>query len=233
VDAKASCNTRRTKGRKTSRDCGRGLLEASKSWFWMGMHGMLQPRFGRWRSGVLVAGLWAGLWLVSCCAADGGALAQTAALDPAARTATGLPLPRFASLKVERVNLRQGPGTDYPTAWVFQRSGLPVEILREHEGWRQIRDADGTTGWVQGAALSGRRSAVVAPWDKTAASAPQPNAVRSDADDAAGAVAFAEANVVAAITSCDGRWCRIAIGDIRGFIEQAKLWGVYPGEVIK
>ena len=186
----------------------------------------------RWRS---ICALVVSLWLL-----PSAGLPLAFANDLGTRGATGLALPRFASLKVDRVNLRQGPGTDYPTAWVFRRAGWPVEILREFEGWRQIRDAEGATGWVQGAALSGRRTALVAPWDgkssgdsKAAAATPQPHPLRGDARDDAGAVAFVEANVMAAITSCDGRWCRVAVGDIRGFIEQARLWGVYPGEAIK
>ena len=73
----------------------------------------------------------------------------SAAETDAQRGTSGLALPRFVSLKVDRVNLRQGPGTDYPTAWVYHRAGLPVEILKEFEGWRQIRDADGAVGWVR------------------------------------------------------------------------------------
>ena len=155
------------------------------------------------------------------------------AAEPAPRTQTGLPLPRFASLKVDRVNLRQGPGTDYPVAWVFRRAGLPVEILREFEGWRQVRDAEGATGWVQGAALSGRRTVVVTPWDVKPASQPPPVPMQAEAREGAAAVALIEPNVVAAIVTCDGRWCRISVDDVRGYIAQAKLWGVYPGEAIK
>ena len=56
---------------------------------------------------------------------------------------SGLPVPRFVSLKSDRVNMRKGPGTDYPTAWVYRRAGLPLEVIKEFEGWRQVRDADG------------------------------------------------------------------------------------------
>src|SRR5262245_55806966 len=78
---------------------------------------------------------------------------------------SGLAVPRFVSLKSDRVNLRQGPGTDYPTAWVFRRAGLPVEVIKEFESWRQVRDAEGTTGWVLGSMLSGRRTALILPWE--------------------------------------------------------------------
>ena len=95
----------------------------------------------------------------------------TRAEDGGARgvgTATGLPLPRFVSLKADEVNARVGPGGDYQIAWVFRRAGLPVEAVAEFENWRQVRDASGSTGWVNAGPTSARRTAVVAPWTKTA-----------------------------------------------------------------
>jgi SH3-like domain-containing protein len=147
-------------------------------------------------------------------------------------SASGLPLPRFVSLKSDRVNLRQGPGTEYPIAWVFQRVGLPVEVIREFEGWRQVRDAEGTTGWVLASALSGRRTALVLPWE--AKGGERPNVLlRDEASENARAVALIEAGVLAAIIACDGSWCRVSVGGYRGYLEQPKLWGAYPGEPIK
>ena len=161
-------------------------------------------------------------------------LAAQPAAEPHSLGASGLALPRFASLKSDRVNLRQGPGTDYPTAWVFRRAGLPVEIVKEFESWRQVRDAEGTTGWVLGSMLSGRRTAVVLPWELKAGQ-PQPASAALRDDDSASArpLAFVEAGVLASIISCDGNWCRISVGGFRGYIEQIKLWGAYQGEVIK
>ena len=68
------------------------------------------------------------LALVSLSAA--GAVAQQ---PPGGRLGTGLPVPRYVSLKTDRVNLREGPSKDHRTAWVFQRAGLPVEIIAEYE----------------------------------------------------------------------------------------------------
>jgi len=82
---------------------------------------------------------------------------------PGGRLGTGLPVPRYVSLKTDRVNLREGPSKDHRTAWVFQRAGLPVEIIAEYETWRRIRDSEGTEGWVLHSLLSGRRTALVMP----------------------------------------------------------------------
>ncbi|HJU33444.1 MAG TPA: SH3 domain-containing protein [Hyphomicrobiaceae bacterium] len=164
------------------------------------------------------------------------AASETAAqpAPPPAAGASGLPVPRFVSLKSDRVNLRQGPGTEYPTAWVFRRAGLPVEVIKEFESWRQVRDAEGTTGWVLGSMLSGRRTAVILPWEvKPARGQPPLVALRYDDSERADSVAQVEAGVIANIIGCDGKWCRVSVGGYRGYIEQAKLWGAYQDEVIK
>jgi SH3-like domain-containing protein len=171
--------------------------------------------------------LWLGL------AGASGAAAQSPPGAPAS-AASGLPVPRFVSLKSDRVNLRQGPGTEYPATWVFKRVGLPVEVVKEFESWRQVRDAEGTTGWVLGTMLSGRRTAVILPWEVKGEQKQQVAvALRDDDSESARAVAHVEAGVLASIISCDGRWCRVSISGFRGYIEQAKLWGAYQGEVIK
>jgi SH3-like domain-containing protein len=207
---------------------GTGLISVAKSWFGQGMR---EPSC---RSTALetacravVAGALAALVLV-------GATDLSAQGTPAPAGASGLPVPRFVSLKSDRVNLRQGPGTEYPTAWVFRRAGLPVEVVKEFESWRQVRDAEGTTGWVLGSMLSGRRTAVILPWEVKVGQGQQTMAVLRDDDSArAGEVAQVEAGVLASIISCDGKWCRVSVGGFRGYIEQVKLWGAYKDEVIK
>jgi SH3-like domain-containing protein len=208
------------------------LISIGKSWFGQGMS---EPRSTYTacrpaRQRVMAAAL----ALVLVCSVATGLSAQGTPTTPPAASATGLAVPRFVSLKSDRVNLRQGPGTDYPTAWVFRRAGLPVEVIKEFESWRQVRDAEGTTGWVLGTMLSGRRTAVILPWEVKSGQGQQTMAVlRDDDSERAGPVAQVEAGVLASIINCDGRWCRVSVGGYRGYIEQAKLWGAYQGEVIK
>ena len=140
--------------------------------------------------------------------------------QPPPGASTGLPVPRFVSLKSDRVNMRRGPGLEYPTQWVYRRAGLPVEVVKEFEGWRQVRDAEGTTGWIVQTMLSGRRTALVLPWDvKPGAAAPRIE-VRADDSASSEAVAIVEAGVIANVAACDGRWCRVSIGDVKGYVEQ-------------
>ncbi|GEO99026.1 SH3 domain-containing protein [Methylobacterium haplocladii] len=151
--------------------------------------------------------------------------------------ATKLPLPRYASLKTDRVNLREGPSKDHRTLWVFRRAGLPVEIIAEYETWRRIRDSEGTEGWVLHSLLSGRRTAVVtAPTgDKAAPTVP----LLARADGGSSEEAKLEAGVIGSVKNCSGSWCRIVValpqtrGDVDGYIRQERLWGVYPNESVE
>jgi SH3-like domain-containing protein len=154
---------------------------------------------------------------------------------PGGRRGTGLPVPRYVSLKTDRVNLREGPSKDHRTAWVFQRAGLPVEIVAEYETWRRIRDSEGTEGWVLHSLLSGRRTALVMPWAKDAAAA---ITLVDRADDRGDTVARLQPGVIAHVKDCTGIWCRIVIvldggRDVDGYIRQEKLWGVYPDERVE
>jgi SH3-like domain-containing protein len=159
------------------------------------------------------------------------ALGATAA-GPAGASSSGLPLPRFVSLKADRVNLRNGPGTDYPTSWVYRQAGLPLEVVSEFEGWRQVRDAEGTTGWVVQSLLSGRRTALVTPWDVKNKPAPQ-IPIRNSDSESARAVVVVEAGVIVNVQKCDGRWCSVSIDRYRGYMPQKQLWGVYENETVK
>ncbi len=145
--------------------------------------------------------------------------------------ASGLPLPRFVSLKADRVNVRRGPGYDHEIAWVFLRAGLPVEIIAEFDAWRRIRDSEGAEGWVLGSLLSGRRTALVAPWIKAQESRTFP--LRAQDDEASRVISRVGPNVLVNIMACDGAWCDVITRDIRGWIKQDSLWGVYPRETIE
>ncbi len=141
-------------------------------------------------------------------------------------------MPRFVSVKSDRVHIRQGPGTDHKVLWIYNRAGLPLEVIQEFEGWRQVRDSEGATGWVLQSLISGRRTALVMPWEMKAAKLPE---VALLADDREGAkpVVIVEAGVITNVRSCDGRWCYVSVGTYRGYVEQKKLWGVYDKEQLK
>jgi SH3-like domain-containing protein len=159
-----------------------------------------------------------------------------AVFPPAARAAgevatgpvSGLPIPRFVSLKADRVNVRAGPNKDQDVRWVYTRAGMPVEITAEFENWRRIRDWEGAEGWVYHSLLSGRRSAVVVPPPKG-----ELVPLYENPDVESAVTARLQSGVLGQIKSCDGKWCQFAGKNFSGYIVQERLWGAYPNEKVE
>ena len=149
-----------------------------------------------------------------------------AAQEPAAAADedVGLKVPRFVSLHADRVNLRTGPGQQYPIEWVLTRKDMPVEVIAQFEHWRRIRDWEGTAGWVQEHMVTGRRTMIVGKGGE--------RALRQDPDPASAVVARAAPGVVARLLECRGAWCRVETDNLSGWMRRSDMWGVYPDEAV-
>jgi SH3-like domain-containing protein len=163
--------------------------------------------------------------VIAACALFGAT--PDAAAGGAAISASGLPVPRYVSLKSDHVNVRAGPTKDNDVAWVYTRSGLPVEITAEFENWRRVRDSEGSEGWVYHSLLSGRRTAVV-----TMKSKDDLASIYYSADAKSTVVARLQAGVIAQVKHCADSWCRVIGNGFDGWIEQQRLWGVYADEKV-
>jgi SH3-like domain-containing protein len=143
-------------------------------------------------------------------------------------SSSGLPVPRYVSLKSDHVNVRAGPTKDNDVAWVYTKSGLPVEITAEFENWRRVRDSEGAEGWVYHSLLSGRRTAVITMKTR------DDLASLYDRPDFNGTIsARLQAGVVAQVKKCATGWCRVIGNGFDGWIEQQRLWGVYADEKVE
>ena len=139
---------------------------------------------------------------------------------------TGLPLPRFVSLRADEVNLRTGPGVQYPIDWVYRRRHLPVEIIAEYNTWRKVRDWQGTEGWVHQSMVGNERTVIVTGKLRT---------LRDKSDTAGRPVTQAEAGVIARLLECPdaSTWCRVEVDGFEGWFRRVEFWGVYRDEVVQ
>ena len=142
-----------------------------------------------------------------------------------ALAANNLPVPRWASLRSDDVNLRTGPGQRYPIQWVYHRAGLPVEVVEQFNDWRRIRMDDGTLGWVHESMISAKRYVII--------TGKEAHVVRYDPSENARPLMKVDSHVVARLAECNPRWCRIQAAGHKGWIEKQYLWGVYSSEVIE
>ena len=142
---------------------------------------------------------------------------------------TGLPIPRFVTLRSSKVNARTGPALRYPIQWVYKRDNLPVEVTAEFDAWRQIRDMDGSISWVHSSLLSGQRMGLIHNIDGEMETAP----AYKKADSQSRRVLALENAALGEIKKCDMRYCQLDFKAYRGWVEKKNIWGIYPDEVIE
>ena len=146
--------------------------------------------------------------------AAGAALAK----DPPPReTPSGLPVPRYVSLKFDSVNARSGPGDDHRLLWVFHAKGLPVQVVAETAEWRRICDPDGSLSWVHKRTTDGARTVLrIAAGATPIRDAPHPNAA---------SLAYLASRAPAGLNRCDKGWCKVQVGRVKGWIDAGAVWG--------
>jgi SH3-like domain-containing protein len=127
------------------------------------------------------------------------------------------PVPYWASLRVDEVNMRVGPGEDYRIQWVYRRKQLPMKVVRLKEGWRLVEDPEGAQGWMLARFLTPDRGAIVQG---------KGLAEMHDKPDAGSRLRWRlEPGVTGALGDCDGGWCEFTVTAHHGYVKQDRLWG--------
>jgi len=134
---------------------------------------------------------------------------------------SGLPLPRFVSLASGEVNVRSGPGRDYPIRWVFTKRGLPVQVTDEADGWRKIVDFEGAEGWIHSSLLTSDRTVIVTEAVRDLRRSPSLESI---------VVLRLEPGVIGKLVSCERWFCMISVNDKRGWLLRDEFWGVLADE---
>jgi SH3-like domain-containing protein len=133
-------------------------------------------------------------------------------------TPSGLPVPRWVSLKHGKVNARSGPGRDYPAAWTYTAKGLPLQVIAETREWRKVCDPEGAVGWVHRNGLGGDLMVF--------RQKPGPLPLLSRPGSDGKVKAYLSPRAVASLDKCAKGWCRIRVDRVQGWAPARELWGV-------
>ena len=134
---------------------------------------------------------------------------------------SGLPVPRYVTLKFDETNLRAGPGLEYPVLWQYRTPKLPLRVDAEFGIWRKVVDHDGTAGWMHGSVLSLRRMALIKINMTKIHSRPDPSST---------VVGLAERNALMELQSCPKSWCDVKAENVQGWIKRQAVWGLLETE---
>lgn len=141
-------------------------------------------------------------------------------VSPQRVTPSGMPVPRYVSLKFDKVNARSGPGDDHRLLWVYRVRGLPVQVVAETAEWRRICDPEGGLAWVHRRTTDGRQMVM----NRNRTPAPLLKKPRDDAK----ATAYLSPRTLASLVKCEDGWCRIKADGASGWAREGQLWGTAP-----
>lgn len=140
-----------------------------------------------------------------------------AAADVERSTPSGLPVPRYVSLKVDTAFARAGPSEDHRVLWVYHARGLPLQVVAETQFWRRICDPEGSLVWVHTRVIDGRRTVMQT----------QKNylPLRTSPKSGARVRAYMAPRSIGALDRCNDGWCKVKVGSVEGWAPEGALWG--------
>jgi len=131
-------------------------------------------------------------------------------------------LAEMVSIANEDINMRSGPGTQHEVLWKIG-SGFPVEIVKSEGEWVQVKDFEGSTGWVKKNTTQKTPHMIV----KVNKGTTKQVDVRSEPNATKGkVVARANYGVVFKTLEKKGGWVKVEHGQgVTGWVESGQLWG--------
>ncbi len=128
----------------------------------------------------------------------------------------------MVSIADDDINMRSGPGTQHEILWKIG-AGFPVEILKSNGEWLQVKDFEGSTGWVKKNMTKNTPHMIV----KANKGTKNQIDVRSEPSPKGGkVVAKANYGVVFKTLEKKGDWVKVGHGQaVTGWVEKNSLWG--------
>ena len=124
----------------------------------------------------------------------------------------------FRTLRYDKVNLRQGPGKDYPIKIFYKKKFLPVQIIDKSSNFRKIKDHEKNSGWIHISQLSKKKAAIVTDGNLIMFKS---NTIYSNP------IVILKKGRLVKIDKCKLSWCRVRSEDFKGWVKNDELWGLF------
>ena len=122
----------------------------------------------------------------------------------------------FLSLKKDKVNVRYGPGFEYPIKYIYKKINLPIKQIDKKENFRRIIDLKNNSGWIHVSQLK-KVNSIIPKTDKILFSKPT---------NFSKPLAKIEKGRILLVQSCSNNWCKIKTDNFKGWIKVENSWGL-------
>ena len=121
----------------------------------------------------------------------------------------------FLMLKNNKVNVRYGPGFDYPIKYIYKKKNLPIKQIDKKDNFRRIIDFKKNSGWIHVSQLK-KINSVIAIENKI---------LFKNSTIFSKPIANINKGRLLIIKKCEKNWCKIETGRLRGWVKKENLWG--------
>jgi len=122
----------------------------------------------------------------------------------------------FLSLKKDKVNVRYGPGFEYPIKYIYKKIDLPIKQIDKKENFRRIIDLKNNSGWIHVSQLK-KLNSIIPKEDKILFNKPS---------NFSKPLAKIEKGRILLLQNCIEKWCKVKTGSFKGWIKIENTWGL-------
>ena len=122
----------------------------------------------------------------------------------------------FLSLKKNKVNVRYGPGFDFPVKYIYKKINFPIKQIDKKENFRRIIDVKNNSGWIHVSQLK-KINSVITLEDKM---------LFKKSSLFSKPVAQIKKGRLLIIQNCEDTWCKVKTENFKGWVKKDNLWGV-------
>ena len=121
----------------------------------------------------------------------------------------------YLMLKNSKVNVRMGPGLDYPIKFVYKKKYLPVKVIDKKDNFRKVIDHKKNSGWIHWTQLK-KVSSLIVQSDRILFKKPTINSKP---------LANIKNGRLLVIKKCEKNWCKVSTNNYSGWITTENVWG--------
>jgi SH3-like domain-containing protein len=133
----------------------------------------------------------------------------------------GVALAEMVAITEDDINMRSGPGTQHEAQWKIG-AGFPVEVIKSSGEWLQVKDFEGSIGWVKKNTTQKSPHMIV----KANKGSKKQIDVWKEPSTKSKVVARANYGVVFKTLEKKGGWVKVEHGpEVTGWVESSALWG--------
>ena len=122
---------------------------------------------------------------------------------------------QFLSLKKNKVNVRYGPGFDFPIKYIYNKKNFPIKLIDKKENFRRIIDHKKNSGWIHVSQLKKINSVIVL----------EDKIMFKKSIIFSKPIAKIKKGRLLVVQKCENDWCKVVTEGFKGWVDKSDLWG--------